>query len=185
VGETDSKPVDFAFPDLSEFGLTERETEAIGHLLRGRTSQESAELIGIKPSTVREYLRRAYRKIGVEGADQLRERYHLQLAVQGMSRGVEERGPDNSVGPVAEALLFATTLYLLLPVNAPHGVWGTGQDRLFALAAGMLASHTSVLCKRSDCRDQCDTRGISSTGFPRSRRLWGLSSLISFPIVPQ
>lgn len=152
VGETDSKPVDFAFPDLSEFGLTERETEAIGHLLRGRTSQESAELIGIKPSTVREYLRRAYRKIGVEGADQLRERYHLQLAVQGMSRGVEERGPDNSVGPVAEALLFATTLYLLLPVNAPHGVWGTGQDRLFALAAGMLASHTSVLCKRSDCR---------------------------------
>lgn len=150
VRETDSKPIDFAFPDLSEFGLTKRETEAIEHLLRGRTSQESAELIGIKPSTVREYLQRAYRKIGVEGADQLRERYHLQLAVQGMRWGAEERGPDNSVGPVAEALLLASTLYLLLPVNAPHGVWGTGQDRLFALAAGMLASHTSVLCKRSD-----------------------------------
>ena len=49
-------------------GLTERETEAVTHCLQGLTSAESASQMGLKPSTVRCYLQRAYKKTGVSNA---------------------------------------------------------------------------------------------------------------------
>ncbi len=57
--------VDFAL-------LSERELEAVAHMLAGRSSKESAALMGLKDSTVRNYLQRSYKKLGFNNAQQLR-----------------------------------------------------------------------------------------------------------------
>ncbi len=52
--------------------LTPKERHELGHLLRGRTSKEAAELDGISTETIRERRQQIYRKAGVKGAGPLR-----------------------------------------------------------------------------------------------------------------
>ena len=53
------------------FGLSDREAQAVSLTIEGMTSEESAEKMGVKAPTVRTYLQRAYKKIGVRGLDDL------------------------------------------------------------------------------------------------------------------
>jgi DNA-binding NarL/FixJ family response regulator len=48
-----------------KYNLTTREREAMGHLLRGLTSKEIAQDMGISPNTVKAFLRSAMSKMGV------------------------------------------------------------------------------------------------------------------------
>lgn len=50
---------------LERLGLTARERECLGRALDGGTSEQVAAELGIKAPTVRAYLQRAYRKLGV------------------------------------------------------------------------------------------------------------------------
>lgn len=52
--------------------LSERELEAVNHMLAGKSSKESAALMGLKDSTVRNYLQRSYKKLGCGNAQELR-----------------------------------------------------------------------------------------------------------------
>lgn len=56
---------------LDDAGLTDRERQAVELAVQGKNSAESAELIGVKASTVRTYLHRAYQKLGVSGLEEL------------------------------------------------------------------------------------------------------------------
>ncbi|MDO4854718.1 MAG: LuxR C-terminal-related transcriptional regulator [Coriobacteriia bacterium] len=51
--------------------LTERERQSVELALQGKTSGESAEIIGVAASTVRTYLRRACQKLEIESIDEL------------------------------------------------------------------------------------------------------------------
>lgn len=83
---------------LDDASLTDRERQAVELAARGKSSAESAELIGVKASTIRTYLHRAYQKLGVSGLEEL-------LAVvadekgQGSAGGVDCAGslPDREV----------------------------------------------------------------------------------------
>ena len=57
---------------FEEKGLTDREKQAVGLALEGLNSNESAEIIGVKASTVRTYLHRAYQKLEIESLDEIR-----------------------------------------------------------------------------------------------------------------
>ena len=48
-----------------KYNLTAREREAMGHLLRGLTSKEIAQQMGISPNTVKAFLHSAMTKMGV------------------------------------------------------------------------------------------------------------------------
>lgn len=56
---------------LDDASLTDRERQAVELAVQGKNSAESAELIGVKASTVRTYLHRAYQKLGVSGLEEL------------------------------------------------------------------------------------------------------------------
>lgn len=53
---------------LKEYGLSDREAEAIRLMVEGLDSESSADLMGVKAATVRTYLQRAYKKMGVSSA---------------------------------------------------------------------------------------------------------------------
>lgn len=143
--------------ELLAFGLTEREIQVVLHLLTGKTSYETAELLEIKPSTVREYLRRAYRKIGVKDGGELRARYGSIIAPEARidiasPSGLPVPAPNGSnaessakqeLSSLTEVALLVASLSLLLPIGAPHGQWGIGQAHIFGLGGGMLASSIS------------------------------------------
>lgn len=65
---------------MSNYGLTEREGEAVRFCLEGFNSTESAEKMGLKPSTVRNYLQRAYKKLGIANAEALPEFFSVQAS---------------------------------------------------------------------------------------------------------
>lgn len=62
-------------PDLSK-----RELDVIRGILEGRTAQDIGELIGIKPSSVVTYQKRAYRRLGISSQ---RELFSMCLALHG------------------------------------------------------------------------------------------------------
>lgn len=57
---------------FSGWGLAPSEQNACRLMLEGKTSKESAEILGLKSSTVRNYLQRSYRKAGVSSAEEFR-----------------------------------------------------------------------------------------------------------------
>ena len=63
---------------MADHGLTEREGEAVRFCLEGFNSVESAEKMGLKPSTVRNYLQRAYKKLGIANAEALPALFNAQ-----------------------------------------------------------------------------------------------------------
>lgn len=54
-----------------QYGLTERETEVLGYLARGRTNTYIAEELSISPTTVRGHIRHIYTKLDVRKRQEL------------------------------------------------------------------------------------------------------------------
>lgn len=55
----------------AQYGLTERETEVLGYLARGRTNTYIAEELSISPTTVRGHIRHIYTKLDVHKRQEL------------------------------------------------------------------------------------------------------------------
>lgn len=58
---------------LASYGLTPREIEAVTLMLEGLSSQKVADRLGIKAASVRTLHQRAYRRMGVSSASELKE----------------------------------------------------------------------------------------------------------------
>lgn len=74
------RPIDSncgAAAELSEAfhrgGLSANEATCAELAARGHSSAEIAELMGVKPPTVRTYLQRSYKKLGISGIEELRQ----------------------------------------------------------------------------------------------------------------
>lgn len=124
--------------------LSPRETEAVLLCIEGRTSAESAGIMGIKDVTVRSLLQRAYKKIGVASKDEL-------LALAGIS--VKNAHPSSSGAPLrrngfdkASYLLWSAVLICFfvpwVPVTQP--LWGLGRDVLYGIAFGALCGSAAA-----------------------------------------
>lgn len=118
--------------DFAAHNLTGRETAVILYALDGKTSQQTAEYLGIQAPTVRTYLTRAYRKLDIEDGNELRKRYARPASTP------PEPSPlatpvRRAHGNLARFLLAGTGIMLLLPAAVPAGVWGAGQDRLLIM----------------------------------------------------
>lgn len=91
--------VDFAL-------LSERELEAVAHMLAGKSSKESAALMGLKDSTVRNYLQRSYKKLGFNNAQQLRAALIDQSFANGLCN--ESYLSSQDIASIMELSVFGT-----------------------------------------------------------------------------
>lgn len=66
--QRESEAVERAFDEAS---LTDREKDAARSLLQGMTAQEAADFMGVSPSSVGSYRKRAYEKLGVGSGREL------------------------------------------------------------------------------------------------------------------
>ncbi len=84
---------------VEAFGLSEREAQAASFVIEGMNSEEAAEKMGVKAPTVRTYLQRAYKKVGVQGLDELaRKIKEVRPTLSEASAGKEE-GDGGSPSP--------------------------------------------------------------------------------------
>lgn len=51
--------------DVGDYGLTKRELQVLGHIVKGLTYQEIAQTLVVSPLTVRSHMENLYRKLGV------------------------------------------------------------------------------------------------------------------------
>ena len=91
--------VDFAL-------LSERELEAVAHMLAVKSSKESAALMGLKDSTVRNYLQRSYKKLGFNNAQQLRAAVIDQSLANGLCNASYPSSQD--IASIMELSVFGT-----------------------------------------------------------------------------
>lgn len=117
--------------DLTDLhGLTDREAEAVFHCIQGLTSAESARQMGLKPSTVRCYLQRAYKKIGVLDAEGLKHYNDRLKPTEALSEnGKSEDAVNDELASDATGQVLRWALFVAIAVFAfPR----FGGDSIFA-----------------------------------------------------
>lgn len=101
------------------FNLTDRECEAVWLMLQGATSRESAEMMGVKAPTVRNYLQRAYAKASVSSSGELKALLYPTEPVLHASEILPGKDVSRNRGWSLVAIVFilATSLGCLLLPN--------------------------------------------------------------------
>lgn len=126
--------------------LTERERQVLINMLSGYSSARSAEVLHLKPSTVREYLRRSYKKLGVANADEVK-RLLLPCADESSEKGLEPKKnvstdlgdhPKTMIETVASAALFSASMFLTVPSLLSTGEWSVGNPALYSMGLAAL-----------------------------------------------
>lgn len=154
---------------LEGYGLSDREAEATKLMVEGLSSEASAELMGVKPATVRTYLQRAYRKMGVNSAEESKS---LLLASGDGGHDEEERNPsgDSSSEPEAPSasllkevapceiskrvcrfavqVSLVCLLFLLVPHEQffVHESWYHSEVFALSIGLGLLIAGLLILC---------------------------------------
>lgn len=140
---------------LDDANLADRERQAIELAIRGKNSAESAELIGVKASTVRTYLHRAYQKLGVSGLEEL-------LAVVAGGKGQGSAGGSDC----AESLSNQKSAAGLPCEGGPRGVVDASS------------------CSEVDAFSSDETAiGRAEMAANTPKGVWGLASIPSAPLL--
>lgn len=129
LGQVDGLPAGADLTDrhLAELvrGLTSREHEILRHALHGKRAVAIAEELYLAPSTVRNHLSNAYRKLEVDGYDDLVRRYRTLLLRPPATSPPAAAWPDRPEG-LNELLLLvaeATGAFLGLFDRNYQGLW--------------------------------------------------------------
>lgn len=139
-------PVVLPVPEDALDVLTERERQVLINMLSGCSSTRSAEKLNLKPSTVREYLRRSYKKLGVANADEAKR---LLLPCADVSSKEERASKKNVpavlsdhpkviVETVASAAMFSASMFLTVPSLLSTGEWSVGNPALYSMGLAAL-----------------------------------------------
>lgn len=146
-----SRLVEKTAQKMRDASLSPRETEFIISVLEGVPSARIAEMAGVKPSTVRSTLHRAYKKLNVAGEAELRGVFALQDSVPSKARlssslfhvhRARARGDDVPSRHEALRCLQAGSLcvsafcFLCPPGFEPGRPWGYGGVDVLGIAAG-------------------------------------------------
>lgn len=145
--------------DLADrYALSPRESQAVALALEGLASGEAAERMGIKASTVRSLLRRAYGKMGISGRDELllmgRTHADATPAKTPDSNRADEpaRSSDQaSCGPSPNivACAAAAACVVMLPHHVPYHAWGLGREVVYGLALACFVAAAARLAAPS------------------------------------
>lgn len=87
------RPLEVASLVLAAYGLTAREGELVHHVLQGFDTEQIAELLGIRPYTVQDHLKKIFDKAGVSSRKELVSRLFFAHYLPRIERG-QPVGPD-------------------------------------------------------------------------------------------
>ncbi len=172
---------------LERLDLAPREYEVARMLLQGKSSSQTAELLGLKPPTVRTYLRRSYAKAGVANASEFIDKLMPQAAVD--DEGDREAAPsphepDRSTSVIAHAveclepyspeLARCTSAGLLILTLAPifeeQTAWGLGQPLIYLASIGLVVASLAAMSAASYAREHLSVQGQTLPQAPQSPR---------------
>lgn len=172
---------------LERLDLAPREYEVARMLLQGKSSSQTADLLGLKPPTVRTYLRRSYAKAGVSNASEFIDKLMPQAAVD--DEGDRETAPsphnrDRSTGVIAHAverlkpyspeLARCTSAGLLILTLAPifeeQTAWGLGQPLIYLASIGLVVASLAAMSAASYARKHLSVQGQTLSQTPQSPR---------------
>lgn len=127
--------------------LPNREREAIEGALGGLTSAQIADRLGIKPATVRSYLQRAYRKLGVTSLRELRGAMGMDddedsPSTQGQKDGVHIR-PGNALICRVNACGWLL-MVALLALSPRVGAGACREAAVLGIGVGLLVSGVAL-----------------------------------------
>lgn len=172
---------------LERLDLAPREYEVARMLLQGKSSSQTADLLGLKPPTVRTYLRRVYAKAGVANASEFIDKLMPQATVD--DEGDREAAPsphepDRSTSVIAHAveclkpycpeLARCATVGLLIltltPVFEEQTVWGLGQPLIYLSSIGLVVASLAAMSTASYAREHPSVQRQASPQAPQSPR---------------
>ena len=182
--ETTSQAIHEALEGLD---LAPREYEVARMLLQGKSSSQTAELLGLKPSTVRTYLRRAYAKAGVSNASEFAKKLMPQAAADDegdCETAPSPHKPDRPAGVIAHAveclepyspeLARCTSAGLLIltltPVFEEQTAWGLGQPLIYLVSIGFIVASLAAMSAASYVREHLSVQGQTLSQVPQSPR---------------
>lgn len=166
-GSTDEETSRRLEEKLEGYGFSDREAEALRLMAEGFTSDSSAELMGVKPATVRTYLQRAYKKMGVASAEESRALLLSSDATDG-DASFGSDGPEYHEGALREdackeedsswfsarfsRLVSLLSLVGLLLLVVPHEQlfvpesWYYSEIFTISIGFGLMVAGLGVLC---------------------------------------
>ncbi len=151
--------------------LTEREQQALGLMLAGSTSAQSAVAMGVGASTVRAYLQRAYRKLELGNGDEASSVYQSYREMRLRSKA-QTQGDDEAVTVkmsnrpcaalnIAGILVLIAAAWVLVPAGAfDDTVVAAGAPLVFGLGTGFMLFGIAEWCGVKPAVQEGATRAL-------------------------
>lgn len=138
-----------------QFSLSPRESQAVSLLAQGLSTTEIASQLGVQPGTTRTTLSRAYKKMGVSGAEAIQELLAKTTpSTERPERPHEEQG-SNRLKVTRPTILLITALCMasLLPICATRRLWGIGDPVVLGVAGACVLSGLLLMEERPVARN--------------------------------
>lgn len=125
---------------FAEAKLTERELTAVNLFISGKTSAQSGMTMNVKSHTVRTYLQRAYKKLGVNsGKDLVNLANAKSMTYDSHSHDASSaQGNMQTVSYPIRLLAMIALFSLLLPHASVEIAWGVGRDTVCGSVIALL-----------------------------------------------
>lgn len=194
--ETASQAIHEALEGLD---LAPREYEVARMLLQGKSSSQTAELLGLKPPTVRTYLRRAYAKAGVANASEFIDKLMPQATVNDeddREAAPSSHNPHHSAGVIVHAVeclkpycpelaRCATTGLLILtlaPIFEEQTTWGLGQPLIYLVCIGLIVASLAAMSTAGYVREYLSVQRQALSQAPQSPRAMAANTALAIAL---
>lgn len=184
---------------IERLDLAPREYEVARLLLQGKSSSQTAELLGLKPPTVRTYLRRAYAKTGVTNANEFIDKLMPQATVDDESScetAPSPHGSDCRTGVIAHAteclkpycpeLARCATAGLLIltltPIFEEQTAWGLGQPFIYLVSIGLIAASLTAMSSADYDRGHLPAKRQIPLQAPQSPRAIAINLVLAIAL---
>lgn len=176
--QRESEAVERAFDEAS---LTNREKDAARSLLQGMTAQEAADIMGVSPSSVGSYRKRAYEKLGVGSGRELVSLHRAWPVAEGnvdVNEKLRERGLNETQASVCSLIAAGrTTAEIASELGIAAGTVNSARAYGYKLLGIHSREELVELLKGRGGRETEPAMGSSG------KRLWAILAVVAIVLV--
>ena len=176
--QRESEAVERAFDEAS---LTDREKDAARSLLQGMTAQEAADIMGVSPSSVGSYRKRAYGKLGVGSGRELVSLHRAWPVAEGnvdVNEKLRERGLNETQASVCSLIAAGrTTAEIASELGIAAGTVNSARAYGYKLLGIHSREELVELLKGRGGRETEPATGSSG------KRLWAILAVVAIVLV--
>lgn len=176
--QRESEAVERAFDEAS---LTNREKDAARSLLQGMTAQEAADIMGVSPSSVGSYRKRAYEKLGVGSGRELVSLHRAWPVAEGnvdVNEKLRERGLNETQASVCSLIAAGrTTAEIASGLGIAAGTVNSARAYGYKLLGIHSREELVELLKGRGGRETEPAMGSSG------KRLWAILAVVAIVLV--